>query len=37
LPSGSRPDSPAQRSFEMNSKVIQAVDEMAGTISKGIR
>jgi hypothetical protein len=23
----------AQRSFEMNSKVIQAVDEMAGTIS----
>ena len=27
----------AQRSFEMNSKVIQAADEMAGTISKGIR
>ncbi|GJD56607.1 flagellar basal-body rod protein FlgG [Methylobacterium dankookense] len=27
----------AQRSFEMNSKVIQAADEMAGTVSKGIR
>jgi flagellar basal-body rod protein FlgG len=27
----------AQRAFEMNSKVIQAADEMAGTISKGIR
>ena len=27
----------AQRSYEMNSKVIQAADEMAGTISKGIR
>lgn len=27
----------AQRAFEMNSKVIQAVDEMAGTITKGIR
>jgi flagellar basal-body rod protein FlgG len=27
----------AQRAFELNSKVIQAVDEMAGTISKGIR
>jgi flagellar basal-body rod protein FlgG len=27
----------AQRSFELNSKVIQAVDEMEGTVSKGIR
>jgi flagellar basal-body rod protein FlgG len=27
----------AQRAYEMNSKVIQAADEMAGTISKGIR
>jgi flagellar basal-body rod protein FlgG len=27
----------AQRAFELNSKVIQAVDEMAGTITKGIR
>jgi flagellar basal-body rod protein FlgG len=27
----------AQRAFEMNSKVIQAADDMAGTISKGIR
>jgi flagellar basal-body rod protein FlgG len=27
----------AQRAFELNSKVIQAVDEMAGTVSKGIR
>ena len=27
----------AQRSFEMNSKVIQAADEMAATVSKGIR
>ncbi|WP_298957382.1 flagellar basal-body rod protein FlgG [uncultured Methylobacterium sp.] len=27
----------AQRAFEMNSKVIQAADEMASTISKGIR
>lgn len=27
----------AQRAFEMNSKVIQAVDEMAGTVAKGIR
>ena len=27
----------AQRSFEMNSKVITAADEMAGTVSKGIR
>ncbi|CAO4176353.1 flagellar basal-body rod protein FlgG [Methylorubrum populi] len=27
----------AQRAFEMNSKVIQAADEMAGTVSKGIR
>ncbi|MCC3244642.1 flagellar basal-body rod protein FlgG [Methylocystis sp. WRRC1] len=27
----------AQRAFELNSKVIQAADEMAGTISKGIR
>lgn len=27
----------AQRAFELNSKVIQAVDDMAGTISKGIR
>lgn len=27
----------AQRAYEMNSKVIQAVDEMYGTITKGIR
>ena len=27
----------AQRAFEMNSKVISAADEMAGTVSKGIR
>ncbi len=27
----------AQRAYEMNSKVIQAADEMSGTISKGIR
>lgn len=27
----------AQRSYEMNSKVIQAADEMAGVVSKGIR
>jgi flagellar basal-body rod protein FlgG len=27
----------AQRSYEMNSKVIQAADEMAATISKGLR
>jgi flagellar basal-body rod protein FlgG len=27
----------AQRAFELNSKVIQAVDDMAGTVSKGIR
>jgi flagellar basal-body rod protein FlgG len=27
----------AQRAYEMNSKVIQAADEMAGTISKGLR
>jgi flagellar basal-body rod protein FlgG len=27
----------AQRSYEMNSKVIQAADEMASTISKGMR
>ena len=27
----------AQRSYEMNSKVIQASDEMAATVSKGIR
>ena len=27
----------AQRAYEMNSKVIQAADEMAGAISKGIR
>jgi flagellar basal-body rod protein FlgG len=27
----------AQRAFELNSKVIQAVDEMAGTVTKGIR
>ena len=27
----------AQRSYEMNSKVIQAVDDMFGTIAKGIR
>jgi len=27
----------AQRAFELNSKVIQAVDDMAGTVTKGIR
>ncbi len=27
----------AQRAYEMNSKVIQAADEMAGTVSKGMR
>jgi flagellar basal-body rod protein FlgG len=27
----------AQRAFELNSKVIQAADEMAGTVTKGIR
>lgn len=27
----------AQRAFELNSKVIQAVDDMSGTITKGIR
>lgn len=27
----------AQRSYEMNSKVIQAADEMASTVSKGLR
>jgi flagellar basal-body rod protein FlgG len=27
----------AQRAFELNSKVIQAADEIAGTVSKGIR
>ena len=27
----------AQRAYEMNSKVIQAADEMAATVSKGIR
>jgi flagellar basal-body rod protein FlgG len=27
----------AQRAFELNSKVIQACDEIAGTVSKGIR
>lgn len=27
----------AQRAFELNSKVIQAADDMAGVISKGIR
>lgn len=27
----------AQRAYEMNSKIIQAADEMAGTVSKGIR
>ena len=27
----------AQRSYEMNSKVIQAADEMSGVVSKGIR
>jgi flagellar basal-body rod protein FlgG len=27
----------AQRAYEMNSKVIQAADEMEGTVSKGIR
>ena len=27
----------AQRAYEMNSKVIQAVDQMFGTVSNGIR
>ena len=27
----------AQRAYEMNSKIIQASDEMLGTISKGVR
>mgnify|MGYP001095323750 FL=1 len=27
----------AQRAYEMNSKVIQAADDMEGTVSKGIR
>jgi flagellar basal-body rod protein FlgG len=27
----------AQRAYEMNSKIIQAVDDMAGTISKNLR
>ena len=27
----------AQRAYEMNSKVIQAADEMYGTVSKGLR
>jgi flagellar basal-body rod protein FlgG len=27
----------AQRAYEMNSKVIQAADEMMGTIAKGLR
>lgn len=27
----------AQRAYEMNSKVIQAADEMAGVVSKGLR
>ena len=27
----------AQRAYEMNSKVIQAADEMAQTVSKGMR
>ncbi len=27
----------AQRAYEMNSKVIQAADEMSGVVSKGIR
>ena len=27
----------AQRSYEMNSKVVQAADEMAATVSKGLR
>ncbi len=27
----------AQRAYEMNSKVIQAADQMAETLSKGIR
>ena len=27
----------AQRAYEMNSKVIQAADEMASVVSKGIR
>jgi len=27
----------AQRAYEMNSKVIQAADDMAGTVSKGLR
>jgi len=27
----------AQRAYEMNSKVIQAADDMFGTVSKGLR
>ncbi len=27
----------AQRAYEMNSKVIQAADEMAATVSKNLR
>ncbi len=27
----------AQRAYEMNSKVIQAADEMFGTVTKGLR
>ncbi len=27
----------AQRAYEMNSKVIQASDDMLGTVSKGLR
>ena len=27
----------AQRAYEMNAKILQAVDEMFGTITKGIR
>ena len=27
----------AQRAYEINSKVIQAADDMAGTVSKGLR
>ena len=27
----------AQRAYEMNSKVIQAADEMSSTVTKGIR
>jgi flagellar basal-body rod protein FlgG len=27
----------AQRAYELNSKVIQAADDMAGIVSKGIR